>query len=226
MLQFVRGEVPTVRGAQRVAVDCPAFPILAGQGIAAHLLEEEQLCPGPGGASRPNDKIADEKALAELLPPGAIPLAGQSVDFTQAALRPTSLVPTSQAAGDNAGDDDLPPAPPPGPIAGPGWKGFYSPPENPAQVARAVPPGGRQHAESQTARRAYAPDPMAALAAKRTPGAMAGALAAPAPGALAADGGWFSDAMFTALAKYEEARRLSGPQAPEAVRRGAVNIVN
>src|SRR3989338_121913 len=35
MLQFVRGEVPTVRGAQRVAVDCPAFPILAGQGIAA-----------------------------------------------------------------------------------------------------------------------------------------------------------------------------------------------
>ena len=57
---------------------------------------------------------------------------------------------------------------------------------------------------------------------------MAGSLAAPlpAPGALAAEGGWFSDAMLEALAKYEEARRLRGPQAPEAVRRGAVNIVN
>ena len=44
--------------------------------------------------------------------------------------------------------------------------------------------------------------------------------------ALAADGGWFSDAMFTALAKYEDARRLRDPQAPEAARLGAVNIVN
>ena len=67
---------------------------------------------------------------------------------------------------------------------------------------------------------------MAALAAKRTPGAMAGALAAPAPGALAVEGGWFSDAMLTALAKYEDARRLRGPQGPEAARRDAVNIVN
>jgi hypothetical protein len=69
---------------------------------------------------------------------------------------------------------------------------------------------------------------MAALAAKRTPGAMAGSLAAPAPapGALAAEGGWFSDTMLSAFAKYEEAQRLRGPQGPEAARRGAVNIVN
>ncbi len=91
-----------------------------------------------------------------------------------------------------------------------------------------VPPGRETVADSLAARRAYAPDPMAALAAKRTPGAMAGALAAPLlpPGALAAEGGWFSDAMLTALAKYEDARRLRGPQAPEAARHGAVNVVN
>ena len=78
---------------------------------------------------------------------------------------------------------------------------------------------------AETARRAHAPDPMAALAAKRTPGAMAGTLAAP-PGAIAEDGGWFADAMLTALAKYDEARRLRALQAPEAARQGAVNVVN
>lgn len=170
--------------------------------------------------------IAGEKALAELLPPGAIPLAGRSVEFTQAALRPAALAP-APAPSVAAADDDLPPPPPPpGPIAGPGWKGFYSPPENPAASARVAPAGG-QIADTP-ARRAYAPDPMAALAAKRTPGAMAGSLAAPAPapGALAAEGGWFSDTMLSAFAKYEEAQRLRGPQGPEAARRGAVNIVN
>jgi hypothetical protein len=167
---------------------------------------------GPHADSKPA-AIADEKALAELLPPGAIPL-GRSAEFTQAALRPAALAPASPSL---SVADDLPPPPPPGPIAGPGWKGFYSPPENAAS-----------RTDSQAARRAYAPDPMAALAAKRTPGAMVGALAAPspAPGSLAAEGGWFSDAMLAALAKYEEARRLRGPQAPEAARQGAVNIVN
>ena len=32
--------------------------------------------------------------------------------------------------------------------------------------------------------------------------------------------------MLDALAKYETARQLRGPQAPEAARAGAVNVVN
>ena len=132
------------------------------------------------------------------------------------------MAPTPKPA---ATDDDLPPPPPPiGPIAGPGWKGFYSPVENPT----AAPAEAGQQPEPPLARRAHAPDPMAALAAKRTPGAMAGALATPqAPsGALADQGGWFTDVMLDAFAKYNDARRLSGPQSPEAGRQGGVNIVN
>lgn len=208
-------------GAQAPNTEDPAASFAPGLSSGRHA--------PPGGhktesASAPAP-IADEKALAELLPPGAIPLSGRSVDFTQAALRPAALAPAPSPA---AADDDLPPPPPPRPIAGPGWKGFYSPPEIPAAPARAVPTQGAPQSEPLLARRAYAPDPMAALAAKRTPGAMAGALAVPpsAPGALAVEGGWFSDVMLEALGKYEDARRLRGQQAPEAARRGAVNIVN
>ncbi len=237
---------------------------------AATALAANSGAPATESGSAP---IADEKALAELLPPGAIPLPGRSVDFTQAALRP----PAAQAAQTKdrapnlppglgvlalsrpaiapapvpaaAENDDLPPPPPPsGPIAGPGWKGFYSPPEPQAASARAgespralnevplsgraVPPAGEPNIDSLAARRARAPDPMVALAAKRTPGAMAGALAAPRlapgapPGALAVEGGWFSDVMLEALAKYQDAARLRGPQAPEAARQGGVNVVN
>jgi hypothetical protein len=73
---------------------------------------------------------------------------------------------------------------------------------------------------------------LAALAARRTPGALAGIMVAPAPGtpsppgSIGAEGGWFSDVMLDALAKYEDARRLRAPQAPEAARQGAVNVVN
>jgi hypothetical protein len=81
---------------------------------------------------------ANEKALAEILPPGAIPISGGSVEFTEAALRPAALAPTP--APSVAAVDDLPPPPPrSGPVAGPGWKGFYSPPENSDQAA--VVPG-------------------------------------------------------------------------------------
>ncbi|MSO85500.1 MAG: hypothetical protein EXR02_09620 [Rhodospirillales bacterium] len=220
----------------------------------------------PAGGQKTESKsasISDEKALAELLPPGAIPLPGRSVEFTQAALRPGALAPNIQDPAANpapglsswrpappgaiapapmsyaaASDDDLPPPPPPlGPIAGPGWKGFYSPPEPRTASVHAVPPADEQNIDSLAMRRSLAPDPMAALAAKRTPGAMAGTLAAPRlapagepqaapPGALAAEGGWFSDAMFEALAKYQDAVRLRGPQAPEAARPGGVNVVN
>ncbi|MEK7246060.1 MAG: hypothetical protein AAB223_08575 [Pseudomonadota bacterium] len=246
----------------------------AGEGMGAGAKS------APGGESRQNDNISDETALAELLPPGAlapniqdpaadsapvlaswrhappgaIPLPGRSVDFTQAALRPTAIAPAPATTPkpSAAADDDLPPPPPPpGPIAGPGWKGFYSPPEIPAEIARGdsldrPPTGGTARAgESPRAlndaplsgRRAQAPDPMAALAAKRTPGAMAGTLSAPRPapvgepqaappGAIASEGGWFTDTMLSALGKYEDARRLRGPQAPEAARRDAVNVVN
>ena len=233
---------------------------------AATALAANSSAPAPESKSAP---IADEKALAELLPPGAIPLPGRSVDFTQAALRPPAIAPAPGPAA--AENDDLPPPPPPsGPIAGPGWKGFYSPPEPQAASARAgespralnevplsgraVPPAGEPNIDSLAARRARAPDPMVALAAKRTPGAMAGALAAPRlapgaqapktedpaasfapglssgrhapPGALAVEGGWFSDVMLEALAKYQDAARLRGPQAPEAARQGGVNVVN
>lgn len=236
----------------------------SGKDIGDHALAllKDDPAQAPALAANADSKPeagADEKALAELLPPdalapniqdpaanpapgyaswrhappGAIPISGRSVEFMEAALRPAALAPTPAPS---VADDDLPPPPPSGPIAGPGWKGFYSPPESPAEAARVppmggpsnVPPEGRPVADWNAARRAYAPDPMAALAAKRTPGAMAGAFAAPSlpPGSLAAEGGWFSDAMLAALAKYEDARRLHGPQEPEAARQGAVNIVN
>lgn len=175
---------------------------------------------------------AEEQALAELLPPGAIPIAGSNVEFARAALRPErSASFTARPAAPApepaqplpVADDDLPPAPPPGPIAGPGWKGFYSPPESKPEVAKEdasgrPPVGGTQ--------RALAPDPLAALVARRTPGSLAGAMGAPAAGAIGTEGGWFSDVMLDALAKYETARQLRGPQAPEAARAGAVNVVN
>lgn len=176
--------------------------------------------PEPNAASA-RAPSAEEIALAELLPPGAIPISGSSVEFTQAALRPAALAPARAPSPETVPapiDDDLPPPPPPsGPIAGPGWKGFYSPPEPQPEIARPVP--------AAAAQRALAPDPLAQLAAKRTPGAMAGAMAAQA-GAIGVEGGWFSDVMIEALAKYEDARRLRGPQPPEAARQGGVNIVN
>jgi len=174
--------------------------------------------PEPNAASA-RAPSAEEIALAELLPPGAIPIAGSSVEFTQAALRPAALA-AAPAAVSAPTDNDLPPPPPPsGPIAGPGWKGFYSPPEPQPEIARPVP------AATAPAQRALAPDPLAQLTAKRTPGALAGAMAAPA-GAIGVEGGWFADVMIEALAKYQDARRLREPQPPEAARQGGVNIVN
>ncbi len=195
--------------------------------------------PEPNAASA-RAPSAEEIALAELLPPGAIPIAGSSVEFAgvepaQAARRPERGAEFNTARGDSPArpaalaaapaavsaptDNDLPPPPPPsGPIAGPGWKGFYSPPEPQPEIARPVP-------AAAPTQRALAPDPLAQLTAKRTPGALAGAMAAPA-GAIGVEGGWFADVMIEALAKYQDARRLREPQPPEAARQGGVNIVN
>jgi hypothetical protein len=112
--------------------------------------------------------------------------------------------------------------PPPGPIAGPGWKGFYSPPapqaegakedspvarpDNGAPIDARVTPSGVHSHDDSPARRARVPDPLA--------------------GSIGTEGGWFSDAMLDALAKYESAKRLREPQPPEAVRSGSVNLVN
>jgi hypothetical protein len=207
--------------------------------IAANVSKPE---PNAAFARAPG---TEEIALAELLPPGAIPISGSSVEFTgvepaQAARRPERGAEFNTARGDSPArpaalapaltpapvavpaptDNDLPPPPPPsGPIAGPGWKGFHSPPEPQPEIARPVP------AAAAPAQRALAPDPLAQLAAKRTPGTLAGAMAAPA-GAIGVEGGWFSDVMIEALAKYEDARRLREPQPPEAARQGGVNIVN
>ncbi len=202
----------------------------------------------PAGETKANANpapIADERTLAELLPPGAIPIAGANVEFTQAALRPPALaaLAPSSAQPSAVTDDDLPPPPPrTGPIAGPGWKGFYSPPETPSATPPVAPPesvprpdrgalvdargDSPAQPEPKQAHRALAPDPLAALAAKRTPGALAGVMPAPTPGSIGVEGGWFSDVMLDALAKYEYARQLRGPQGPEAARPGAVNIVN
>ena len=190
------------------------------------------------------DKTAsnDEQALAELLPPGAMPISGRSVDFA-ALPRPAAFAgpnaPPATASGFSASAavvDDLPPPPPPAtPLAGPGWKGFYTTPDEPA----AAPPTDAR----PKAQRALAPDPMAALVAKRTPGSMAAASArmnrppneAPSQtdamsGAIAAEGGWFSDVMIEALGKYQDAQRLrpAAPAAGTAERApgGTVNIVN
>ncbi|MBM3951382.1 MAG: hypothetical protein FJ311_08005 [Rhodospirillales bacterium] len=168
---------------------------------------------------------ADEQALAELLPPGAIPIAGPNVEFAQAALRPAALAPSPAPQSAPALDNDLPPPPPRGPIAGPGWKGFYSPPDQQSEIVRPTSPATVPPAAIPSATRALAPDPLAQLAVKRTPGALAGAFAAPA-GAIGVEGGWFSDVMLDALAKYEDARRLRETQPPEAARREGVNIVN
>lgn len=210
--------------------DDPAPVLAANSSTGSPLVAQKPVAtPAP---------IAEEQALIELLPPGAIPISGRSVEFAQAALRPdrgasffargdspahpAAMAPATKPAATN--DDLPPPPPPPGPIAGPGWKGFYTPIENPA----AVPLEAGQQPEPPLARRAHAPDPLTALAAKRSPGALAGALAAPQPmpGAIADQGGWFTDVMLEALSKYNDARRLSNPQAPEAGRQGGVNIVN
>jgi len=167
---------------------------------------------------------ADEQALADLLPPGAIPIAGPNVEFAQAALRPAALAPSPAPQSAPELDNDLPP-PPPGPIAGPGWRGFYLPPEHPSEIVRPTSPATVPPAAIPSATRALAPDPLDQLAVKRTPGALAGAFAAPA-GAIGVEGGWFSDVMLGALAKYEDARRLRETQPPEASRREGVNIVN
>ena len=185
----------------------------------------------------------DEKALAELLPPGAMPIAGGRVDFA-AAFAGAPAFAGANAAPAAARDfstpaavvDELPPPPPPAtPLAGPGWKGFYSPPEDVA----AAPPASPQPVSSPRAQRALAPDPMVALAAKRTPGSVAAAVAStnrlprelpPDAGAIASEGGWFSDVMLDALGKYQDAQRLRAPAPPEAAygktSGGAVNIVN
>ncbi len=208
----------------------------SGKDIGDHALamfKDDQPTVALAGTGGQNKTASDdEHALAELLPPGAMPISGGSVDFP-AVPRPAAFAGPSAAA---AVIDDLPPPPPPAtPLAGPGWKGFYTPPDEPAAAA---PTDARPKAQ-----RALAPDPMAALAAKRTPGSMASAAArmnrplneAPSQadvmsGAIAAEGGWFSDAMIEALGKYQDAQRLR-PAAPaagatERAPGGTVNIVN
>ncbi|MBM3565200.1 MAG: hypothetical protein FJX42_03695 [Alphaproteobacteria bacterium] len=179
--------------------------------------------PSPNNAAS-NTAMADAARMQlARLPQDATPIAGPSVNFA------------SPVAANNASaqDHDLPPPPPraPGPIAGPGWKGFYEQPPAESPAPTLTPPAD--------AGRSRAPDPMAALAAKRTPGSMAPAVAAmsrqprelpPEAGAIAPEGGWFADTMLEALSKYEEAQRRRRTQSPEAALDGplggAVNIVN
>ncbi len=213
--------------------DAPATAVANAPASAG---EQNQVAsagePNQVASASPAALSADEKALAELLPPGALPIPGRSIDFADAALRPAAFAdkPAMPPAAASAAsvDDDVPPPPPRlGPLAGPGWKGFYSPPEAPAPAA----PVDTQ--------RALPPDPMAALAARRTPGSMAAAVASTnrlprelpsETGAIASEGGWFSDVMLGALAKYQDAQRLRHPSAPEAAfdkaPGGAVNVIN
>jgi hypothetical protein len=144
-------------------------------------------------------------ALAQLLPDGATPVGARQVSFVQSALRPAAFAPAPAAATD-------PPVPTPVPVAA-----SPAPPPTPSSGAAAYARllEQRQQQDAWSATKAYRrPDPTAGLVAKRTPAAVAAQLA---PGATAQDGGWFSDAMLSALAKYQENAKLGTAPAPANV---------
>jgi hypothetical protein len=146
-------------------------------------------------------------ALAALLPEGATPIRGRRVDFAQAALRPAAFAPHAAIVPVAA-------APLAEPTAGAEENKQDEPAGGGAAYARLL--DQRRHNDAWTAAKAYQrPDLMAGLVAKRSPAQTAGQIAAqPAPaGATAAEGGWFSDAMLSALAKYQESAKRG--QAPE-----------
>jgi hypothetical protein len=140
-------------------------------------------------------------ALAALLPEGATPVGARQVNFMQSALRPAGFAPAPVAVSD-------PPVLKPEPVA-------VSPAPSSGAAAYARLLEQRQQQNAWSATKAYhRPDPTAGLVAKRTPAAVAGQLA---PGATAQDGGWFSDAMLSALAKYQENAKLRADPAPANV---------
>jgi len=171
--------------------------------------------PGAAGVVAPTKTTADAAtpatippALAALLPEGATPVGARQVAFAEAAIRPVAFAPTSAVAADAL--EPTPPMAKPAPVAAasPGaattGAGAY---------ARLLEQRQQQDAWSVT--KAYRrPDPMAGIVAKRTPAYVAGQLA---PGATAQDGGWFSDAMLSALAKYQENAKLRSDPPPAGV---------
>lgn len=142
-------------------------------------------------------------ALAALLPEGATPVGARQVAFAETALRPAAFAPTPAAV--SAAPEPEPAAAKPALVAAPS--------SGAAAYARLLEQ--RQQQDAWSATKAYRrPDPMAGIVAKRTPAYVAGQLA---PGATAPDGGWFSDTMLSALAKYQENAKLRSDPPPASV---------
>lgn len=172
-------------------------------------------------ASVATDPMAGEKVLAELLPPGAMPVVGNQVDFASAALRPSAFSAT-------------PPVPPTPTTSSSAYAALLErarrnpeptvAPRMPA--AASVAPTADMKADSAAtpdfAGRALPPDPMSQLAARRSPGQVAGNAAVGANQA-AANGGWFGDVMLNALAKYEIQNRRNAVGQDNAP---MLNVVN
>lgn len=184
---------------------------------------DKNLAPAAAAAS---DPAAGEKVLAELLPPGAVPIAGNQVDFAAAALRPSAFSQAPMAPSPTR----MPEVPNTGASAYAALlESAQRRPEpridaaTPAAVAVAAPAAkpmtGPMPAAANYAGRAHAPDPMNQLAAKRTPGQVAATAAVPGANQTAVNGGWFSDVMLNALSKYEIQNRRNGGAAdgPAAV---------
>jgi hypothetical protein len=152
-------------------------------------------------------------ALAALLPEGATPIRGRRVDFAEAALRPAAFAPQAATASVAAA-----PAATPSPIAATAVRVEDNKPDQPTSGAAAygrLLDQRRQHDAWAAAKAYHRPDPMAGLVAKRTPAQTAAQLA-PA-GATAAEGGWFSEAMLSALAKYRENAERGQTTAPTGI---------
>lgn len=142
-------------------------------------------------------------AVASLLPPGAVPIEGRSVEFKSAALKPIGF----------AGPSAAPTAPFQQLIQD--IKAGGAPLSSDAD-AKAAAPSPKKAAAAYAALKADAaaasianPRPgTAAIAPKPAPRAATDNVA---PGAAANGGGWFTDAMLSALKKYEATDKNAKP---------------
>lgn len=147
-------------------------------------------------------------AIASLLPPGATPIEGRSVEFKAEALRPIGF----------AGPAAAPTAPFQQLIQD--IKAGGAPLSADADT-KIVPPSPKKAAAAYAALKA---DAASASIANPRPGTVADApRPAPratkdtiAPGATANGGGWFTDAMLSALKKYEATDKPVAPPTPNA----------
>lgn len=145
-------------------------------------------------------------AVAALLPPGAVPIEGRRVEFKAEALRPIGFA--APAAAPTAPFQQL--------IQDIKAGGATLPQDADAKIAHPSPKKAAAAYAALMSDAASAPNARPGSAAIAPKPATRATDDTVAPGATANGGGWFTEAMLSALKKYEAADKPAKPQAQDA----------